>query len=223
MRDRLRGLRISSSILFLCIYIFGFSLWEASAEYQLQLTSRYAGRLEFLTNLGLILTICTTTCSLLADLLHTKKHLHFLQLHNFFLGLSFPIESVIFLLYWSIRAYDRELVSSREMLSRGLQMPLFTDLALHFVPAIGLYLDLFVFAKSFVASRAHVFSLVAFNNAYMIWCHILYRMNKSWAYPLLSVLSERQHIILVMFATSLGLIFYYFGKHAKVVALDRLC
>jgi FAR-17a/AIG1-like protein len=196
---------------FLAVYLFGFSLWEASAEYHFHLTNRYAGRMEFLTNLGLLLTITTSVMSLLAE--WQPANLKLKQLWHFFLGLSFPLESVIFLLYWSLRYYDRGLVSSREMLARGVMIPLFTDLSIHFFPAIGLYIELLIFAKEFISSRAHSFSLIAFNNAYMIYAHVLYHLNnKDWVYPLLGELSERQHIILVMITTSLCMVFYYIGN-----------
>ena len=203
--------RIIIYVLFLSIYIFGFSLWEASPEYQFHLKNRYAGRLEFLTNLGLIITCIASLFGLLFEIYPQRKN--YQKYWYFFLGISFPLESVIFCMYWSIVFYDRGLVASRELLSRGIQIPVFTDLALHFFPTVGLYLDLFIFAKTFVSSRAHVFSLIAFNNAYIVYCHILYHLNdKAWVYPLLGVLTERQHIILVMTTTTLCLVFYFLGK-----------
>ena len=67
----------------------------------------------------------------------TTQTFHARSLHHYFLGLSFPVESFILLMYWGIRLYDRDLISSREMLAQGLEIPVFTDLALHLFPFVG--------------------------------------------------------------------------------------
>ena len=224
--------RMGVRAFFLGTSLFGFMMWWEHPDYiRLIVHSKYAGKYEYLTYLGVAVTIGTIVTASAADLLqnlgtstHGKKGHQGVRgtaarntavARNWLLAIAFPMETLITVLYWTLRAFDRSLLSSTHLLRRGEFLAVESDISNHLLPFFYVWAELLLFspfiARPFVRQMAHKLALVACNGAYMAWSHFLFLKNKRWVYPLLGKLSTTQHFGLVATTTSLTLVTYLLG------------
>ena len=246
--------KILIRVLFIAFSFYGFSLYGTHPEIWNQIRLKYAGRLEFLTNIGSLLTVLTLAVSIILDIFdialegsRNQENLNNFTLLNFkntLIGLVFPIETAIFLLYWTLKVFAPHLLVNPKLYELGIFMPLMTDFCLHVFPTLFIWLELFVFSTKLISSSSdahpldnvaafrslveplfkfetfHGILVILFDLFYILWVHHLYALNHCWVYPLFGTFSVEYHGFLLIAASLFSLTLYSAGWqiHAKLYA-----
>jgi len=159
-----------------------------------QISKSFGWHFQFLTIIGI--TICTAcfTSGLIADI--TKSHFFF-TLKNYLALVAAPIEIVISILYWGLRAIDDGLLAASDM----PLPPVLFDLGFHLVPAVVLTLDNLFLSPPWPSMptnpQASIVMLVtstAIAFAYWCWIELCFSYNGFYPYPIFSILSTGQRI-----------------------------
>ncbi|KGG52965.1 hypothetical protein DI09_11p100 [Mitosporidium daphniae] len=160
--------------------LFGFMQWWEHPDYiKLIINSKYAGKYEYLTYLGVAVTMATIAVASGADLLQNCTSSARIEGHrgnaariaasvsNWLLATAFPMETLITVLYWILRAFDRSLLSSTHMLRKGELLAVESDIAMHLLPFFYVWAELLLFspflARPFVRRATHRLVLVVCN------------------------------------------------------------
>jgi FAR-17a/AIG1-like protein len=230
----MRGL-LRSAFLGCCFY--GFSLYGSHPEIWQTIMARYAGRLEFLTNIGLLLTILTLLLSILADLdpYFIRRKNFLLSTRNIILGVALPIEVSIFLLYWLLKYMAPSLLIHPDLHVKGIFTPILTDLCLHAFPTAFLLAELFIFSTNYSSSNnmpaytssfqfrtLHGSLLIFFVLIYLLWTHHLFIMNQGWTYPFFAKISPDYHSYVFFFGCSVTLGIFLTLEHIHSAFLRHL-
>lgn len=150
--------------------------------------------MQFLTILGI--TICTAcfTLGLLADITSNST---LFMLKNYIALVAAPIEIVISILYWGLRAIDTSLVVPPHL----PLPPLIYDLTFHFFPALVLTLDTTLLSPPWPSSpmnpNAPLIMLVtstAIAFSYWWWIELCFAHNGFYPYPLFELLTTTQRV-----------------------------
>ncbi|KAL5121877.1 hypothetical protein ACEQ8H_000092 [Pleosporales sp. CAS-2024a] len=170
-----------------------------------QFNNSFGWHLQFLTILGI--AICTVCFSfgLVADLTNNTT---LFRIKNYILLVAAPLEIVISILYWGLRAIDTALVVPPDL----PLPPLLYDLTFHFFPAALTTLDALLLSPPWPSSSSssseeepmvphHApFVSLALCTAtvllYWVWIEICYANNGFYPYPLFALLSTAQRIAL---------------------------
>lgn len=146
------------------------------------MTEAYGWHFQHLTIIGLSLSTLTFAVGLLADMtLHTTLF----TAKNTLSVASAPLEVLISLLYWGLRALDPKLV----LPEWAPTLPFSADFGFHAVPAIALGVDLLFFSPPYavgVLPALGVSSVIAMG--YWFWVEECYRHNGWYPYPIFDVL-----------------------------------
>ncbi|KAK5107975.1 hypothetical protein LTR62_000520 [Meristemomyces frigidus] len=148
----------------------------------------YGWHLQYLTIIGLSLAAITFTVGLLADLTMSPRLFAF---KNALSVASAPMECLISMLYWGLRAIDPKLV----LPDWAPPLPLLTDLGFHAVPAVSLVIDLLFFSPPYTIAFAPSLGLsgcIAFG--YWFWIERCYQYNQFYPYPIFNLLSTGERI-----------------------------
>jgi hypothetical protein len=164
-----------------------------STEYTNSLQNNSFGwHLQFLTILGISISTLCFTCGLLADLTSSPI---FFTLKNYIALVATPIEIVISLLYWGLRAIDTGLVIPPDL----PLPPLIYDLTFHFFPALFLTIDTLLLSPPWPSTpmnpQAPLISLAlstAIAFAYWWWIEVCYSHNGFYPYPIFALLTTAQ-------------------------------
>jgi len=98
------------------------------------LHSGFGGHYQFLTFIALTISTITFVVGLLADISLSKQ---LFALKNILSVCATPLEVLVTILYWSIRAVDKRFV-----MPPGHELPFIPDFGFHAMPAVMLVLDL---------------------------------------------------------------------------------
>ncbi|PPJ52187.1 hypothetical protein CBER1_09912 [Cercospora berteroae] len=148
----------------------------------------YGWHMQFLTIIGLSLATATFACGLLADITLSRR---LFQVKNTLSVASAPMECLISLLYWGLRAIDPKLVLPDWAPPLGFG----ADLSFHAVPAIALAVDLLFFSPPWTIAFLPALGLsgaIAFG--YWFWIERCYQFNNFYPYPIFDLLSTPQRI-----------------------------
>ncbi|CAO2648997.1 Nn.00g099460.m01.CDS01 [Neocucurbitaria sp. VM-36] len=154
----------------------------------------FGWHLQFLTIIGI--TICTVcfTFGLVADITGSST---FYTLKNYLALVAAPIEIVISLLYWGLRAIDNALVVAPDL----PMPPILYDLGFHLVPAVVLTLDAILLSPPWptmpMNPQAPMIMLVASTSiafVYWWWIELCYSHNGYYPYPLFEMLTTLQRV-----------------------------
>ena len=105
---------------------------------------------------------------------------------------SAPMEVLVSLLYWGLRAIDPELVVPKE-----LELPLAPDMGFHLAPSVFLLTDLLFFSPPWTISVLPSLALsVGIALAYWFWIELCYGYNGFYPYPLFALLDNYQRMAL---------------------------
>jgi hypothetical protein len=165
----------------------------------------FGWHLQFLTILGISISTLCFTFGLLADT--TNSTLCF-TVKNYIALVAAPMEIVISILYWGLRAIDTGLVVPPDL----PLPPLIYDLTFHFFPALFLTIDALLLSPPWPSSpmneQAPLITLVSSTAVaflYWWWIEVCYSYNGFYPYPIFGLLSTYQRIGL--FALSGGIMF----------------
>lgn len=157
-----------------------------SAE-QVYRNQSYGWHFQYLTIIGLTLATLTFGFGLLADLTSSRS---LFLLKNVLSVCSAPMEHLISLLYWGLRAIDPTLVVPKE-----LELPLPADVSFHFAPTLFLLIDLLFLSPPWTISNLPAFglsSIIAFT--YWFWIELCYSKNGFYPYPLFEMLGTAERV-----------------------------
>jgi len=199
---------VSALFHILVLLSFGYS-YQYLIYNPTPINESYGWHLQYLTIIGLTLSTVTFAVGLLADITLSRR---LFRLKNILSVGSAPMECLITLLYWGLRAYDTKLV----LPEWADPLALHSDLSFHAVPAIGLVLDLLFFSPpytiAFLPSLALSF-VIAF--VYWLWIEHCFHFNDFYPYPIFAILTTSQRIGLFAFSALLmaistgGLVWLY--------------
>ncbi|CAK7231842.1 hypothetical protein SCUCBS95973_008058 [Sporothrix curviconia] len=156
------------------------------------------GDFQFLTILGLALSLATFAVGYAADLALSRP---LFETKNFLAVCVAPLEVLISVLYWTLCTYDRDLVYPPEM-EGGL--PLLPDIGFHLAPALFLTADLLLFSPPWTIrlQEAMILSLcIAF--FYWAWVEYCFSYNGFYPYPIFQLLTTQQRVFLFAFSALL--------------------
>ncbi|KIW94518.1 uncharacterized protein Z519_04494 [Cladophialophora bantiana CBS 173.52] len=151
------------------------------------INSAYGWHFQYLTIIGLTLATITFILGLLADLTLSPR---LFAAKNVSSMCSAPMEVLVSLLYWGLRAIDPELVVPKE-----LQLPLPTDISFHLTPSALLLIDLLLFSPPWtitVLPAILLSTVIAF--LYWFWIELCYSYNGFYPYPLFAMLDQTQRV-----------------------------
>ncbi|KAK5173329.1 uncharacterized protein LTR77_002010 [Saxophila tyrrhenica] len=181
----------------------------------------YGWHLQYLTIIGLSLAAATFAVGLLADLSASPT---LFRVKNALSVASAPMECLISLLYWSLRAVDEKLV----LPDWAMRLPMHTDLSFHAVPSLTLVIDLLFFSPPYSITFLPALALsgcIAFG--YWFWIERCYQFNNFYPYPLFEMLSTAERIglfgasaLLMTLSTSL-LVWLYGVVNGKVTGQQK--
>ncbi|KAM3922379.1 androgen-dependent TFPI-regulating protein-like [Leptodactylus fuscus] len=204
---------------------FSFLAWSIFAVWQnLEVTgsnrthgaNTYGGRWKYLTFLNQILQTAFFGVCLLCDLLQLclSNRNRFCSVLGrlkdcIFATLAFPVGVFVFTSFWSIYAYDRELVYPKELDSI---IPQWLNHAMHTFILPLIVIELFACSHQYPNKKNGISVLVVFAVAYLSWVHWVHYAADIWVYPILAKLDVVG--MLVFFASSflIMLIFYCLGE-----------
>lgn len=147
----------------------------------------YGWHFQYLTIIGLTLATLTFSFGLLSDLTLSPR---VFKIKNILSVTSLPLEFLISVLYWGLRAIDPTLVVPPE-----LELPLTPDLSFHLVPTVMLLVDLLFLSPpwTITAIPALVTSAgIAFT--YWFWIELCYTRNGFYPYPLFEILGTGERV-----------------------------
>ncbi|MCJ1286610.1 hypothetical protein MMC26_005956 [Xylographa opegraphella] len=142
----------------------------------------YGWHFQYLTIIGLALAILTFVFGSLADIIASRR---LFVIKNALSVCSAPLEILISLLYWGIRAIDPQLV-----MPAWVVIDPWADIGFHLAPALFLLLDLLFFSPPWSIpplSALGVSGVLAFS--YWWWVEHCFAHNGWYPYPLFELLS----------------------------------
>ncbi|CAI6341697.1 unnamed protein product [Periconia digitata] len=156
----------------------------------------FGWHLQYLTMLGISISTACFAFGLLADI--TNSHTFFVA-KNYCALIAAPIEIVISILYWGLRAIDETLVIPPGL----LKPPILADLGFHLFPAIVLTIDNLFLSPPWptqpINPRASLLSLLTSTTIaflYWFWIELCYSHNGFYPYPIFAVLTTSQRTAL---------------------------
>ncbi|EFX05504.1 integral membrane protein [Grosmannia clavigera kw1407] len=171
------------------VYIFLFPQIPAGS---------FGGDFQYLTILGLALSFLTfmvayaADISLLPEVFATKNKLAVCVA---------PLEVLISILYWGLRAYDKNLVFPPDL---EVELPLLADIGFHAAPAAFLALDLLLFSPPWTISPRDALELsLVLALTYWSWVEICFSYNHFYPYPIFELLNKPQRMGLFGFSALL--------------------
>ncbi|KAF2740497.1 hypothetical protein EJ04DRAFT_508014 [Polyplosphaeria fusca] len=169
----------------------------------------YGWHLQYLTIIGLSIATTCFIFGLFADI--TSSHLLF-TIKNYLALVAAPIEILISMLYWGLRAIDTSLVIPPDL----PMLPVLADFGFHLFPALLLAADVVLLSPPWPTSptnpNASAIMLTAstmISFSYWYWIELCYSHNGFYPYPIFALLNTLQRVGL--FAMS-GIMFWMVGS-----------
>lgn len=147
-----------------CYSFYWLTIWETP------FSVAYGWHFQFLTIIGLLTAVMSFVFGIFADLTNIAA---FFMAKNAVAVIATPLEVVISILYWSIKAIDPTLLFPDEF-----RMPLFVDVGFHLAPAVFLTLDLVLLSPPWTIPAYGTMTLsttLAF--AYWYWVELCFSKN----------------------------------------------
>ncbi|KAG8566916.1 hypothetical protein GDO81_013418 [Engystomops pustulosus] len=176
----------------------------------------YGGRWKYLTFLNQVLQtlffgICVL-CDLLQLCLSNRKRFCsvFARLKDcIFAALAFPVGVFVCASFWSIYAYDRELVYPKELDSF---IPQWLNHAMHTFIIPPLLIELFACPHQYPTKKNGYAVLLVFCIAYLSWVHWVQYAAGLWVYPILEKLDVVGKLVFFGSLLLIMLVFYFLGE-----------
>jgi len=150
----------------------------------------YGWHFQFLTIIGLVLSTITFTIGLLSDITLSPA---LFTIKNYLTITSAPLEILISLLYWGLRAIDPKLV----LPDWAPSLDPIVDLSFHAVPSAVLLVDVLFFSPPWTVSvvpATGISSSIALG--YWFWVEECYRHNKFYPYPIFDEVGPTGRVLL---------------------------
>lgn len=190
-------------IIIVCLY----SLTDASIPKQLaeHFSTQKGGRNQFLTIIGVQLTILT----LLLNVLRCRR------LHSFLYPIALTAEFTISITFWFFY-FTNPACLMRPVPGVDVLLPFYMDLVYHLLPLAALVIEAFVIDLNNFSLSIWTLALVPV--AYYIWAFYLFKSNGVWPYPMLDNLSETRRIAYFAFYALIGTV----SSHVFIFFVRRM-
>ncbi|KAL1021503.1 hypothetical protein UPYG_G00014090 [Umbra pygmaea] len=189
-----------SAYLLVHLVIFSWYVFTLSANCSLKShpgVKSYGGRWKFLTFLNLVLQTVFFGLVVLIDIIHLilpSKNLRcglpllLVKLRDaIFTVLAFPLGTFVFLSFWSIYLYDRELVYPKFL---DEIIPIWLNHALHTVILPLALLQMYIQPHRYGSKRRGIIGLAIFAALYLGWVMWVHHVTGIWVYPIMDRLSS---------------------------------
>jgi hypothetical protein len=209
----------SSRSVSVIIHLAGLLFFAASFSWLSNITNPlrngFGGSYQYLIIIALTISVITFGVGLLADVSLSEQ---LFALKNILSVCATPLEVLVSILYWSLRAADKRLV-----VPPGHELPFIPDFSLHAMPAIMLTLDLMLLSPPW-SIKAYIAMTLSAVLAFLYWAWIEYcfSLNGWWdmliaqysvvtmidplcryPYPVLALLSIWQKLFLCIISAAL--------------------
>ncbi|KAI1386989.1 FAR-17a/AIG1-like protein [Hypoxylon trugodes] len=196
----LQRLASPSRQLSLLLHVAGIASFSASFKFlfnwETPISSSFGGHFQFLTIIGLSLSLGTFVVGALADVTLSSQ---LFALKNILSVCSAPLEVLISILYWGLCAIDKTLVVPPD-----LALDFLPDFGFHAAPALFLATDLLVLSPPWTI---HGYSALALSESlaflYWFWVEYCFSRNGWYPYPIFELLNTWQRALLFTFSASL--------------------
>lgn len=173
------------------VHILGLASYSYSYNYLIanpnHISQAYGWHFQYLTIIGLTLATTTFGLGLIAD---TTLSPRVFAAKNVLSMCSAPMEVLISVLYWGLRAVDPELVVPKE-----LELPVSADVSFHLAPSVLLLVDILLLSPPWTITAVPAVVLsVAIAFAYWFWIELCYSYNGFYPYPLFGMLEQTQRV-----------------------------
>jgi hypothetical protein len=201
------------------IHVAGLLFFAASFSWLPKITNPlhngFGGPYQFLTFIALTLSTITFGVGLLADVFLSEQ---LFALKNILSVCATPLEVLISILYWGLRAVDKRFV-----VPPGHELPFIPDFGFHAMPAVMLTLDLMLLSLPWTIKAYSAMTLGSVLAClYWGWIEYCFSLNGWWdiltahcsvvtivdtpcryPYPLLALLSTWQKLFLCIISATL--------------------
>ncbi|KAI1328279.1 FAR-17a/AIG1-like protein [Xylariaceae sp. FL0255] len=177
----------------ICSFLASFQFLFA---WETPMSAAYGGHFQFLTIIGLALSLVTFVVGLLADLTLSSG---LFKVKNILAVCAAPLEVLISILYWGICFIDKSLVFPPEF-----QLAFLPDFGFHAAPGLFLALDLLLLSPPWTI---HGYGAMGISQTlaflYWFWVEYCFTRNGWYPYPIFDVLSTWQRALLFTFSALL--------------------
>lgn len=182
--------------------VFSWYLFTIWSNCSLQTADRhpglrsYGGRWKYLTFINLVMHAVFFGLCVLVDAVHSAVSvkqsrsgtpLNLSRARDFyFTVLAFPVGTFVFVSFWTLYTYDRELVYPKLL---DEIIPIWLNHAMHTVIMPMLLLQMFLQNHRYPSRTAGIFSLAVFVALYLSWVLWVHHASGIWVYPIMAHLS----------------------------------
>lgn len=192
--------------IFLCIY--GSTDISYPPEYKEFLDKSILYRFQYLTIIGLYMTLLTVSLLLIDQLVFiiTKRCNEKLKkLTSFLIVVVLPIEIIISVVFWSLYLYDPRTIINEIILATG-GITLFQNICMHAIPLFLLTLEIYYIDVK--RDNFHVMLLCVFGMLYYLFLRFVAKKANRWPYPFLDGKNEITRAF-IFFAMTISGVFIY--------------
>jgi hypothetical protein len=196
---------------------YGFYSQALNADFVRHISKTFAGPFEFLTILTAMGTILYAFVAI-STIYFPKMKRPRIDL----LSIVMSIECAISLAFWSVYAYDPQLLFVTEgSRLQGAYLNPIIDACLHLFPAIGLLLEFFLHIDyPHEDFRRHQRLITGACTGYTTWLLFLRWVNGNWVYPVLSIFPV--WFLFILFPFNIYMVLSIFSKLVSwKLVLDR--
>ncbi|KAH0619203.1 hypothetical protein JD844_019000 [Phrynosoma platyrhinos] len=122
---------------------------------------------------------------------------------------SSSVAKFVAVAFWSLYAYDRELVYPKELDDIN---PSWLNHSMHTTILPLLFIELFICAHKYPGRIKGILGLGFFAVTYITWILWVHHKSGIWAYPVLEVLSQSGMIVFFSVSFSVLITFYFLGE-----------
>ncbi|KAF2645820.1 integral membrane protein-like protein [Massarina eburnea CBS 473.64] len=160
------------------------------------ITISFGWHFQYLTILGISISTLCFTSGLIADITNSRT---LFKVKNYLALVAAPIEVLICILYWGLRAIDDGLVIPPDV----PMLALVDDVGFHLTPAVLLTVDTLFLSPPWpthpLSPNASLITLLTSTTIaflYWFWIELCYTRNGFYPYPIFTLLSTAQRVIL---------------------------
>ncbi|XP_066480813.1 androgen-induced gene 1 protein-like [Tiliqua scincoides] len=215
----LRGQRAVSVLHFLCFLWAVFALLQnlgVPKPVRKDHEHTYGGHWKHLTFLNQVLqtilyALCVVTDVVALCIPSKEKSVSsvVVPIRDFlFAAYVFPVGLFVAFAFWSLYAYDRELVYPRELDDIN---PTWLNHSMHTTILPLLFIELVICVHKYPTKKKGIFGLTVFTIMYLSWIFWVHYASGVWAYPVLGVLGVSGKTLFISIAYSILVAFYLLG------------
>ncbi|PYI20891.1 integral membrane protein [Aspergillus violaceofuscus CBS 115571] len=202
-----RGFSALVHLLGLTSFIWSFKYMHDNPNHA---NEAYGWHFQYLTVLGLSLSLVTMACGLIADVTLSPR---LFLIKNLLSMCCTPLEVLISILYWGLRLIDKRLV-----VPDWAVIPLNADISFHAVPSVILLIDLLLLSPPWTITILPALGLSStIAIGYWFWIERCFQYNGMYPYPIFEVASFEGRIGIfaisaVVMALSTGTLKWLHGR-----------